>query len=161
VLDSGAPFYDTYECKDGKFIALGSLEPQFYAVLLEQTGLASEDLPEQMDRAGWPKLRERYTELFKSKTREEWCTIMEGGDACFAPVLTMTEAAEHPHIKARETVVEFDGVVQPAPAPRFSRTKPEITRGVAKPGEHTGEVLGEWGFADDEVAKLRDAGAVA
>jgi len=161
VLDSGAPFYDTYECADGKFIALGSLEPQFYAVLLEQTGLAAEDLPEQMDRAGWPALRERYTELFKSKTRDEWCKIMEGGDACFAPVLTMTEAAEHPHIKARETVVEFDSVLQPAPAPRFSRTKPEISRGVAKPGEHTDEVLGEWGFAEDEIAKLRDAGAVA
>ena len=161
VLDTGAPFYDTYECADGKFISLGSLEPQFYAELLETTGLAKEDLPEQMDRDGWPKLRELFTELFKTKTRDEWCELMEGGDACFAPVLTMTEAAQHPHIKARDTVVEFDGVLQPAPAPRFSRTKPEITRGIAKPGEHTDEVLAEWGFSSDEIAKLRDAGAVA
>jgi len=161
VLDSGSPFYDTYECKDGTFIALGSLEIQFYAELLEKTGLASEDLPEQMDRNGWPILRERFTELFKTKTRDEWNALLEGSDACYAPVLTMTEAAQHPHIKARGTVVDFEGILQPAPAPRFSRTKPKITRGAAKPGEHTDEVLGEWGFTNDELAKLRDAGAIA
>jgi alpha-methylacyl-CoA racemase len=161
VLESGAPFYDTYECADGKLIALGSLEPQFYAELRRQTGLDGEDLPAQMDRAGWPVLRERLTEVFKTKTRDEWCEIMEGGDACFAPVLTMTEAAQHPHIRARETVVEYDGVLQPAPAPRFSRTKPVIERPPAKPGENTDEVLADWGFSPDEIAKLRDAGAIA
>jgi alpha-methylacyl-CoA racemase len=106
-------------------------------------------------------LRERLTEVFKTKTRDEWCEIMEGGDACFAPVLTMTEAAQHPHIRARETVVEYDGVLQPAPAPRFSRTKPVIERPPAKPGENTDEVLADWGFSPDEIAKLRDAGAIA
>jgi alpha-methylacyl-CoA racemase len=161
VLDTGAPFYDTYECADGKEIALGSLEPQFYAELLRLGGLEGEDLPEQMDRSGWPRLRERFTELFKQKSRAEWCEIMEGSDACFAPVLTMTEASEHPHIKARGTVIEHDGAMQPAPAPRFSRTVPTVHSGPAKPGEHTDEVLKERGFSADELAKLRDAGAIA
>jgi alpha-methylacyl-CoA racemase len=160
VLDTGAPFYDTYETADGKFIALGSLETQFYAELLEKLELDPAELPPQMDRDGWPRLRELFTGLFKSKTRDEWCEILEGSDACFAPVLTMTEAAEHPHIRARETVVEYDGVLQPAPAPRFSRTRPEITRSQVKPGENTDEVLAEWGFATDEISKLRDIGAV-
>jgi alpha-methylacyl-CoA racemase len=161
ALDTGSPFYDTYETKDGKFIALGSLETQFYAELMERTGLAGEGLPAQMDRDGWDKLRDRFTDLFKTKTRDEWNEILEGTDACYAPVLTMTEASRHPHIKARGTVVDFEGVLQPAPAPRFSRTKPEIWRGVAKPGEHTDEVLTEWGFTPDELEKLRAAGAVA
>jgi alpha-methylacyl-CoA racemase len=160
VLDTGAPFYDTYECADGKFISLGSLEVQFYEELFEKTGLASEGLPEQMDRDGWPVLRQRFTELFKTKTRAEWCDLLEGGDSCFAPVLTMSEAAEHPHIKARNTVVEHEGILQPAPAPRFSRTKAEIRRGAAKPGEHTDEVLGEWGFSGKEIAQLRATAAI-
>ncbi|MEX2254184.1 MAG: CaiB/BaiF CoA-transferase family protein [Acidimicrobiia bacterium] len=161
VLDTGAPYYDSYVCSDGKEIALGSLEPQFYAELLRLTGLADEELPEPMDKSGWPGLRERFTTVFKSKTRAEWCELMEGSDVCFAPVLTMTEAAEHPHIKARGTIIEHDGVLQPAPAPRFSRTKAEVTRAPAKPGEHTDEVLTERGFSSDEIAKLRDAGAIA
>ena len=160
VLDTGAPFYDTYECADGKFISLGSLEVQFYEELFAKTGLASEGLPEQMDRDGWPVLRERFTELFKTKTRAEWCDLLEGGDSCFAPVLTMSEAAEHPHIRARNTVVEHDGILQPAPAPRFSRTKAEIRRGAPKPGEHTDEVLGEWGFSGKEIAQLRASAAI-
>ena len=101
LLDTGAPFYDVYETSDGKYISIGSIEPQFYAELLERVGLADEDLPEQMDRSGWPQLRERFTEVFASKTREEWCTLLEGTDVCFAPVLTMSEAVDHPHIKAR------------------------------------------------------------
>jgi alpha-methylacyl-CoA racemase len=160
VLDTGAPFYDTYECADGAFIALGSLEPQFYAELLAKTGLAGEGLPEQMDRGEWPRLRERFTELFKTKTRAEWCALLESSDACFAPVLTLSEAAEHPHIRSRGTIVEYDGVLQPAPAPRFSRTAPELQRPAAKPGEHTDVGLRDWGFTDDEIIKLRDAGAV-
>jgi alpha-methylacyl-CoA racemase len=161
VLDSGSPFYDTYETKDGEFIAIGALETQFYAELLEKTGLAAENLPEQMERDGWSKLRGRFTALFKTKTRDEWNALLEGSDACYAPVLTMTDAAQHPHIKARGTVVDFEGVLQPAPAPRFSRTKPEIKRAAPKPGEHTDQVLAEWGFTSDEIAKLRDTGAIA
>jgi len=159
VLDTGAPFYDTYETKDGKFVSIGSLEPQFYAELVERLGLG-DDLPAQMDRSGWPALRERLTELFKTKTRDEWSELLEGTDVCFAPVLTMGECAEHPHIKARETIIEHGGVQQPAPAPRFSRTPGEIQRPPAWPGQHTDEALAAWGFATDEIAKLRDAGAV-
>ena len=160
VLDTGAPFYDTYETADGKFVSVGSLEPQFYAELIEKLGLSDEDLPAQMDRSGWDTLREKFTSLFKSKTRDEWRTILEQTDTCFAPVLTMSEAADHPHIKARDTVVEHDGVLQPAPAPRFSRTPGAITRRAAQPGQHTDEALADWGFTADELAKLRDAGAI-
>ncbi len=160
VLDTGAPFYETYATADGRFVSLGSLEPQFYAELVAKLGLDSDDLPAQMDRGGWPRLRERFAELFKTKTRDEWREILEGSDACFAPVLTMSEAAEHPHIRSRGTVVEHDGVLQPGPAPRFSRTPTGISRPPARPGEHTDEVLAEWGFAADEIAKLRDAGAI-
>jgi alpha-methylacyl-CoA racemase len=160
VLDSGAPFYDTYETKDGKFVSLGSLEPQFYAELVDRLGLAGADLPAQMDRAGWPALRDRFTDLFKTKTRDEWCEILEHSDACFAPVLTMSEATDHPHIKARATVINRDGVDQPAPAPRFSRTVAEVQRSAPWPGQHTDEALRDWGFDADAIAKLRDAGAL-
>jgi len=160
VLDTGAPFYDTYETSDGKFVSVGALEPQFYAELVEKLGLSDEDLPAQMDRSGWPKLRDRLTEVFKSKTRDEWREILEHTDACFAPVLTMSEATEHPHIRARGTVVELEGVQQPAPAPRFSRTSGSISRRAAQPGQHTDEALADWGFGTDELAKLRDAGAI-
>jgi alpha-methylacyl-CoA racemase len=161
ILDTGAPFYDTYETKDGKFVSLGSLEPQFYAELIERLGLAGEDLPAQMDRSGFEKLRSRFTELFKSKTRAEWDEILRGSDACYAPVLTMSEAASDEHIKARATIVERNGVFQPAPAPRFSRTVPEIQRDAPWPGQHTDEALRDWGLGDGEIAKLREAGAVA
>ncbi len=161
VLDTGAPFYDTYETADGKYIALGSLESQFYSELLSRIGLDEQELPPQMDHAGWPELRERFTEVFKSKTRAEWCEALEHTDACFAPVLTMDEAVEHPHIKARGTIVEEQGVPQPAPAPRFSRTPGAIQRPPAWPGQHTDEVLTDWGFSTDDVAKLRDAGAIS
>ena len=161
VLDSGAPFYDTYETKDGKFVSLGSLEPQFYAELIERLGLADRrsagaDGPRRLARAA----RASFTELFKTKTRDEWCEILEHSDACFAPVLTMSEAAEHPHIKHRGTVINRDGVDQPAPAPRFSRTTAEVQRSAPWPGQHTDEALRDWGFDADEIAKLRDAGAL-
>lgn len=161
VLDSGAPFYDTYECADGAYISIGSLEPQFYAELLARTGLDGEGLPSQMDRDGWPRWRERFTELFRTKTRDEWCAVLERTDACFAPVLTMSEAAAHPHVKARGTIVEEYGVAQPAPAPRFSRTPGAIARPPAWPGEYTDDVLGSFGFTEDEIASLRGEGAVA
>jgi alpha-methylacyl-CoA racemase len=161
VLDTGAPFYDTYETADGKFIALGSLEPQFYAELVTRLGLTDEvELARQMDQSAWPALRERLTALFKTKTRDEWCEVLEMTDACFAPVLTMTEAAEHPHIKARNTVVDDYGLLQPAPAPRFSRTPGAIQGPPAWPGEHTDQVLADWGFSTDDVAKLRATGAI-
>ena len=139
-------------------ISLGSIEPQFYAELLELTGVDDDDLPAQMDRAGWPALHERFTELFKTKTREEWSELLEGTDVCFAPVLTMSEASSHPHIVARGTIVEHDGMEQPAPAPRFSRTAAEIQGRRRYLVEHTDEALADWGFTDDEIAKLRDVG---
>ena len=160
VLDTGAPFYDVYETADGGFISVGSLEPQFYAELLERTGLASEDLPAQMDRAGWPQLRDRLTELFKTKTRDEWCAILEHTDVCFAPVLPMPEAAQHPHMRHRDVIVEDHEIQQPAAAPRFSRTPGGIQGPAAWPGEHTDDVLATWGFSIDEIAKLREVGAV-
>jgi alpha-methylacyl-CoA racemase len=160
VLDTGAPFYDTYETADGRFVSVGALEPQFYAELVQRLGLSDEDLPAQMDRSAWPLLRERFTAVFKSKTRDEWCAILEHTDACFAPVLTMSEATDHPHVRARGTVVELEGVQQPAPAPRFSRTPGSIQRRAAQPGQHTDEALADWGFGPDELVKLRDAGAI-
>ena len=160
LLDSGAPHYDTYETSDAKFIALGALEEQFYAEFLEKTGLASEGLPPVTDKNAWPALRARFTELFKTKTRDEWCELLEGSDACFAPVLPLSEAALHPHIAARGTIVEFEGVPQPAPALRFSRTSATIRSAAPKPGQHTDEVLLEWGLASAEVAKLREVGAI-
>jgi alpha-methylacyl-CoA racemase len=161
VLDTGAPFYDTYETADGKYVSLGSLEPQFYAELIDRLGLADDvDVNRQMDGTAWPDLRERLTALFKTRTRAEWCEILEHSDACFAPVLTMDEAIDHPHIRARGTVLNEYGLDQPAPAPRFSRTPGAIQRPPAWPGEHTDEVLADWGFAAADVAKLRETGAV-
>lgn len=160
MLDTGAHFYDTFETADGKYVSIGSIEPQFYAELLEKTGLAGEDLPRQMDREQWPALKERLEGIFRTKSRDEWCDIMEGSDVCFAPVLSMSEAPEHPHLKARATFVERDGKVQPAPAPRFSRTAPEIQGPPAHPGEHTDAALTSWGFDAEDLKKLRETGAI-
>jgi alpha-methylacyl-CoA racemase len=161
MLDTGAPFYEVYETADGKFLAIGAIEHQFYAELLERTGLKGEELPFQMSRDDWPSMKDRFAALFKTKTRDEWQSILEGTDACAVPVLSMTEAPSHPHNVARQTFVERDGVIQPAPAPRFSRTNAEIAGPPPAPGEHTDDALADWGFSADEVAKLRDAGAVS
>jgi alpha-methylacyl-CoA racemase len=161
ILDTGAPFYDTYETSDGRFISLGSLEPQFYAELIRRLGLEGEDLPNQMDRDGWDALRTRFTQLFKTKTRDEWDAILAGSDACYAPVLTMSEATENEHIKARGTIIERGGVPQPAPAPRFSRTAPEVQRDAPWPGQHTDAALTDWGVDAAEITKLRETGAIA
>ena len=161
MLDGGAHFYDCYETKDGKYVSIGSIEPQFYAQLLELTGLKGEPLPHQMDRSGWPKLKERLAAIFKTRTRDEWCEVMEGTDVCFAPVLSLAEAPEHPHMKARDTFVEVEGVRQPGPAPRFSRTPGVIERPPAHAGEHTDEALADWGFPSGDVAQLRKSGAIA
>ncbi|CAN5562827.1 CaiB/BaiF CoA-transferase family protein [soil metagenome] len=162
LLDTGAHFYDVYECADGRYVSIGSIEPQFYAELLRLSGLGDEpDLPAQMDRAQWPAMKERVAALFRTKTRDEWCEVMEGTDVCFAPVLSLDEAPGHPHNVARGTFVERDGVVQPAPSPRFSRTEPGVAGPPSSPGQHTDAVLADWGFDADEVAKFRSAGAVA
>jgi alpha-methylacyl-CoA racemase len=162
VLDTGAWYYDTYECADGRFISLGSLEAQFFQALLRTTGLdAADDVPHPMDKSRWPEMKERLAEIIGAKTRDEWCQIMEGEDVCFAPVLAMDEAASHPHNAARQTFVEVEGITQPAPAPRFSRTAPEIQRPPSHPGQHTDDVLADFGFDESEIAKLREAGAVA
>ncbi|HUN51090.1 MAG TPA: CaiB/BaiF CoA-transferase family protein [Candidatus Sulfotelmatobacter sp.] len=160
ILDTGAPWYGVYETKDGKHVSIGAIEAKFYAELLRLTGLDKESLPKQHDRAGWPKLRERLTAVFKGKTREEWCKVMEGSDVCFAPVLSMAEAPNHPHMKARGTFVEVDGVMQPGPAPRFSRTRAEIQRGPARAGQHTQEALADWGFSAGDIEGLRKAAAI-
>ncbi len=161
LLDTGAHFYDTYETKDGKFVSVGSIEPQFYALLLEHTGLADEELPHQMDKGAWPGLKDRLTEIFKQKTRAEWCEIMEGTDVCFAPVLGMMEAKDHPHVAARDTYVERHGIVQPAPSPRFDRTVSTLDRPPAHAGQHTDDVLADFGLSGDEIQALRDGKAIA
>jgi alpha-methylacyl-CoA racemase len=161
LIDGGAHFYDAYETADGKYVSIGSIEPQFYAELLRLTGLEHEELPHQMDREQWPALKERMAGIFKQKTRDEWCALLEGTDVCFAPVLTMEEAPSHPHNVARGTFVEVAGVVQPAPSPRFSRTPGEISRPPSAPAADTDEALADWGVSDADVAKLRSAGAIA
>jgi alpha-methylacyl-CoA racemase len=140
-LDGGAHFYGVYECSCGHFVSIGSIEPQFYALLREHAGLSEDCFDAQMDRKGWPSLKEKLTAVFKSKSREEWCKIMEGTDICFAPILTMAEAPKHPHMAAREVFVERHGVTQPAPAPRFSRTPSAIREPEAV---DIGSVMGEW-----------------
>jgi len=159
-LDGGAYYYGSYECSDGKYISIGSLEPQFYALLLEKSGIEDESFADQLDESAWPAKREKLVELFKTKSREEWCDIMEGTDVCFAPVLDLAEAPQHPHNQARETVVDFEGVTQPAPAPRFSRTPSTIQSSAALAGEHSEEVLADWGFSEQEIAELKEASAI-
>jgi alpha-methylacyl-CoA racemase len=161
ILDTGAHFYDVYETKDGQYVSIGSIEAKFYEELLRLSGLKNEELPRQNDRAKWPAMKERVRALFKTKTRDEWCKIMEGSDICFAPVLSMDEAPEHPHNRHRGTFVESGGVRQPGPAPRFSRTPSKIQRPPARPGEHTEEALSDWGFSAGDLAKLRECGAIA
>lgn len=158
LLDTGAHFYDVFECGDGKYVSIGSIEPQFYAELLRLTGLeGDEEFARQMDQSMWPRLKERLREVMKGKTRDEWCAIMEATDVCFAPVLTMSEAAAHRHNVERGTFIEVNGHMQPAPAPRFSRTVPTIGRASAHPGQHTAEILADWGV--DGAESLLASGA--
>lgn len=159
ILDSGAHLYGTYECADGEWISIGSIENKFHQELLDKLGLETSDIPDRMDRDRWAEHKKRLTELFLDKTRDEWCQIMEGSDVCFAPVLSMAEAPEHPHNKERGTFVEIDGVVQPGPAPRFSRTPGAVQGPPPDPGAHTEAVLADWGWSPESVADLRAAGA--
>jgi alpha-methylacyl-CoA racemase len=161
LLDGGAPWYDSYVCADGRWIAVGAIEPQFYTALLAGLGLDGEDLPAQSDEAGWPVLRERFTAVFATRTRDEWLAVFEGTDACVAPVRTMGECADDPHLAARGTYVESFGHVQAAPAPRFDRTPGALTLPPPAPGQHTDEVLREAGFDAAEIAALRSSGVVA
>jgi alpha-methylacyl-CoA racemase len=160
LLDGGAPFYGVYETADGRHLAVGALEPQFFAELLRRLGLDAGDLPDQLDRDGWPVLRERLAGLFRTRTRDQWCELLAGTDACVAPVLGLGEAPAHPHNRARGTFVEVGGVTQPAPAPRFSRTPPGPPSPPAATGAHTDQALADWGIDPGEVARLRAAGAI-
>jgi alpha-methylacyl-CoA racemase len=160
MLGSGAHFYDAYETADGKYVSIGSFEPQFYAELIRRLGFEGDDLPQQMDQTSWPAQKDRVAKIFKSKTRDEWCELLEGTDVCFAPVLSIAEAPEHPHNEARGTFVEVDGVIQPRPAPRFSRTEAEIQRPPARPGQHTEEALRDWGVSAERIAALETTGAI-
>ncbi len=159
MLDSGAPYYDTYETSDGKYVAVGSIEAKFYRELIRLSGLEGEKLPAQNDTSSWPTMKQRLAAIFRTRTRDEWCKIMEGSEVCFAPVLGMSEAAAHPHNRRRGTLVEVGGVTQPAPAPRFSRTPGAIQRQPSAPGADTESALRDWGFSAEEIERLVAAGA--
>jgi alpha-methylacyl-CoA racemase len=160
ILDGGAHFYGTYRCADDKWIAIGAIEPQFYALLLEKCGIADVAFHPQRERTRWPELKARLAGVFLTKTRDEWCALMEGTDVCFAPVLDLDEAPRHPHNRARQTFLDIDEVVQPAPAPRFSRSAAQIASPPPAVGEHTERILADLGFSAEAIAGLREAGAV-
>jgi alpha-methylacyl-CoA racemase len=147
LLDGGAHFYDCYETADGKWISIGAIEPHFYALLLEKVGITDEALLAQYDRKAWPDLSIKLADIFRTKTRDKWCALLEGSDACFAPVLDWQEATAHPHNVARQTFVEIEGVMQPAPAPRFSKTPGRVASVAPKPGEHQAAILKDWGVS--------------
>lgn len=160
LLDSGAPFYDVYECADGRWLAIGAIEAQFYAQLLDGLGLADDEtLPDQNDADRWPELHDRIAQVVRTRTRDEWAERFEGTDACVAPVLTMGEAPTHPHAVARHAFVDVEGVPQPAPAPRFGRTAPGAPSAAVE-GADAAEVLAGWGIDAARVESLRAAGVV-
>ena len=159
-VDGGSHYYSVYETADGKFISIGSIEPQFYRQLLDTLGLGEGDLHPQNYEQGWQENKSRLAAVFRTRTRDEWTRLMEGTDICFAPVLTVSEAPSHPHNLERKTFVEIDGYMQPAPAPRFSKTPGEVRFGATKPGQHTRVALKDWGFSDVQVYELEAAGAV-
>jgi alpha-methylacyl-CoA racemase len=160
AIDGGAPWYDVYETADGKYISIGAIEGRFYARLMELLGLDAATLPERHDSARWPELSARLRDTFKQKTRDEWCKSLEGQDVCFAPVLSLAEAPAHPHNRARGTFMERDGVIQPAPAPRFSRTPGSVERSAPRRGEGGSAALAEWGFDAAKIAQFRMSGAL-
>jgi alpha-methylacyl-CoA racemase len=159
-LDGGAHYYGSYACSDGKFISIGSIEPQFYALLLELCEIDDPEFAKQNDKQHWASLRGKLEALFVTQTRDHWCALLEGTDVCFAPVLDLQEAPQHPHNLARQSFIEIDGVTQPAPAPRFSRTPTTVQAPAAMAGEHSEEILNDWGFAPDEILALQQSGAI-
>src|SRR5262249_52076936 len=161
LLDGGAHFYDTYQCSDGKWISVGSIEPQFYALLLEKTGVKDPEFARQMDRSAWPDLHDKLARVIATKARDEWTEIMGGSDVCFAPVLTLEEAPKHPHNAARETFVEVAGVTQPAPAPRFSATPGAIQGPAPGIGAHNQEALRDWGLSATDIERITDSAPAA
>jgi len=159
-MTAGAPWYDSYECSDGNYITVGSLEPGFYALLIKLCSFEDDpDFGQQWDKSRWPAAKAKMTTLFKTRTSSEWCDLLEGTDVCFAPVLDLGEAADHPHNVARENFVEIDGYVQPAPAPKFSKTEPSAGR-VGDVGADTDTVLTDIGYTNDKICKLREDGAI-
>jgi len=160
MLDGGAHFYDTYQCADGKWVSIGSIEPQFYALLLEKTGITDPEFSNQMSRDHWPSLREKLAAVIATKTQAEWCELMEATDVCFAPVLTLDEAPRHPHNQARATFLDIAGVIQPAPAPRFSATPGEIQGPPPAIGAHNDQALVDWGFSPADIEQLKGQGAI-
>jgi len=158
VLDSGAHYYNVYQCADGQYVSVGAMEPQFYSQLLDGLGLADEELPAQMDKSQWLMMKQKFTEIFKSKSRDQWQAIFADKDACFTPVISMTEAYDHPHIIARQTMVNVAGYPQPGPAPRFSRTQSQIAHPAVAIGQHTDEILSELGL---DFQQLKQTGAVS
>ncbi|MGA2951895.1 MAG: CaiB/BaiF CoA-transferase family protein [Caulobacteraceae bacterium] len=160
LLDGGAHFYDTYRCADGGWISIASIEPQFYALLLEKTGISDPEFKSQMDRDSWSAKREKLAAVIAAKTRDEWCAIMDATDVCFAPILDMNEAPHHPHNAARQTFVEVAGVTQPAPAPRFSATPGAVAGPPPTIGAHNSAALGDWGFSAEAISNLEQAGAL-
>jgi alpha-methylacyl-CoA racemase len=159
-LDGGAHFYCTYATSDGKFVAVGALEPQFYTVLLDVLGLSSERLPEQYDRTSWAGMRERFAAIFRTRSRDEWVQLMAGRDACFTPVLDLDEAPEHPQMRARGVFTQYDEARYPSPAPRFERTPGTLRRPPPEPGQHSREVLADWGLTDTQIDDLQAAGTM-
>lgn len=160
IVDSGAPFYDAYETADGRWLSVAAMEPQFYAALLAILGLDPDELPPQHDQARWPELKERFAEVIRTRTRDEWCAAAAPVEACVAPVLTVDELERDPHLQARGTFVRHAGILQPAPAPRFSRTPAALSLTPPQPGEHTTEALSDWGFDPERISSLQAAGAI-
>jgi alpha-methylacyl-CoA racemase len=158
LLDGGAPWYDTYRTLDGEYMAIGPVESRFYAQLLQKLDLADADLPPQHDRSGWPRLREAFIRAFLGRTREQWCAVFEGSDACVTPVLGFAEAASHPHNQVRGSFMEVNGVIQPAPAPRFLGTLTDLPRPAPKRGEHGAAALRKWGFDEQSLDRLSELG---
>ncbi|MEA1903131.1 MAG: CoA transferase, partial [Actinomycetota bacterium] len=161
LLDGAAPFYTTYEASDGGRVAVGALEPQFFAELVGKLGLDPAELPAQLDREGWPTMREAFASRFSERTRDEWSEHFEGSDACVAPVLSMSEAPDHRYNRARSTFTELEGIVQPAPAPRFSATPASVEGTPCSPGEHTDRILADLGYSPERIVMLRGSGAIS
>ena len=160
ILDGGAHFYNTYETKDKKYISIASIEHKFYEILKELIGFEDHKNSAHKNKESWPDSKKQLTEIFRQKTRDEWCELLEGTDVCYAPVLNLQEAPEHPHNKERQTFTEIEGVIQPSPSPRFSRTPSTIQSPPSENGENTDQVLKAWGFTNDEISKLKDKEAI-